>query len=268
MKLNGKVVVITGAGNGMGREMTLEALRRGASVFGVDLKAEALAETAKLAGVGAKFASKAMDITDRAQCAALPAEVIKALGQVDVLVNNAGIIQPFVFVDQLDFEHIDRVMNVNFNGPLNLIKAFIPELKKRPEAQIANVSSMGGYGPVPGQSVYGASKAAIKLLTEALRAELTDTPIQVTGIFPGAIGTNIAGNSGIKMDLAAGSDAPKMKMTAPADAGRIMIDGIEADKARVFVGKDAAIMDKLVRFMPVKSGEIIYNQMKSILPKH
>ncbi|MEN9288212.1 MAG: hypothetical protein RLZ88_882, partial [Actinomycetota bacterium] len=93
MKLNGKVVVITGAGNGMGREMTLEALRRGASVFGVDLKAEALAETAKLAGAGAKFASKAMDITDRAQCAALPAEVIKALGQVDVLVNNAGIIQ-------------------------------------------------------------------------------------------------------------------------------------------------------------------------------
>ncbi len=69
------------------------------------------------------------------------------------------------------------------------------------------------------------------------------------------------------MELAAGSDAPKMKMTAPADAGRIMIDGIEADKARVFVGKDAAIMDKLVRFMPVKSGEIIYSQMKSILPK-
>jgi short-subunit dehydrogenase len=158
-------------------------------------------------------------------------------------------------------------MNVNFNGPLNLIKAFIPELRKRPEAQIANVSSMGGYGPVPGQSVYGASKAAIKLLTEALRAELTDTPIHVTGIFPGAIGTNIAANSGIKMDLAAGSDAPKMKMTAPADAGRIMIDGIEANKARVFVGKDAAIMDKLVRFMPVKSGEIIYSQMKSILPK-
>ena len=148
------------------------------------------------------------------------------------------------------------------------LKAFIPELKKRPEAQIANVSSMGGYGPVPGQSVYGASKAAIKLLTEALRAELTETSIRVTGIFPGAIGTNIAGNSGIKMDLAAGSEAPKMKMTAPADAGRIMIDGIEANKARVFVGKDAAIMDKLVRFMPVKSGEIIYNQMKSILPKN
>ena len=267
MKLNGKVVVITGAGNGMGREMTLQALSRGASVFGVDLKAEALAETLKLAGAGAKFASLAMDITDRTQVAKLPAEVIKAFGQVDVLINNAGIIQPFVFVDQLDFEHIDRVMNVNFNGPLNLIKAFLPELKKRPEAQIANVSSMGGYGPVPGPSVYGASKAALKLLTEALRAELTETPIHVTAIYPGAIGTNIAANSGIKMDLPAGTDAPAMKMTAPADAGRIMIDGIEANKARVFVGSDASMMDKLVRLMPVKSGEIIYKQMKSILPK-
>ena len=267
MKLDGKVVVITGAGNGMGREMTLEALRRGARVFGVDLKAEALAETVTLAAAGDNFKSKAMDITDRALCASLPSEVIAAMGQVDVLINNAGIIQPFVFVDQLDFAHIDLVMNVNFNGPLNLIKAFLPELKKRPEAQIANVSSMGGYGPVPGQCVYGASKAAIKLLTEALRAELTETEITVTGIFPGAIGTNIAANSGIKMDMPAGADAPKMKMTAPADAGRIMIDGIEKGKARVFVGSDAAIMDKLVRLMPVKSGEIIYNQMKSILPK-
>lgn len=267
MKLNGKVVVITGAGNGMGREMTLEALRRGASVFGVDLKPEALAETAKLAGTGAKFASLAMDITNRDQCAELPTLVEKQLGAADVLVNNAGIIQPFVFVEQLDFEHIDRVMNVNFNGPLNLIKAFIPELKKRPQAQIVNVSSMGGYGPVPGQSVYGASKAALKLLSEALRAELTETSISVTAIFPGAIGTNIAGNSGIKMDMPAGADAPKMKMTSAPDAGRIMIDGIEAGKSRVFVGQDAAIMDKLVRFMPVKSGQIIYNQMKSILPK-
>ena len=88
MKLNGKVVVITGAGNGMGREMTLEALRRGASVFGVDLKPEALAETAKLAGAGAKFASLAMDITNRDQCAELPTLVEKQLGAADVLVNN------------------------------------------------------------------------------------------------------------------------------------------------------------------------------------
>jgi len=267
MKLNAKVVVITGAGNGMGREMTIAAIARGAKVYGVDISAENLAGTAALVSDQGSFKSEVLDITDRTKVATLPERVAKAFGAVDALINNAGIIQPFVFVNDLDFAHIDRVMNVNFTGPVNLIKAFLPALLKRPEAQIANVSSMGGYGPVPGQTVYGASKAAIKLLTEGLRSELTATNVTVTAIYPGAIGTNIAGNSGISMELPAGTEAPKMKMTAPVDAGRIMLDGIEAGKARVFVGSDASMMDKLVRYLPERAPRIIYDQMKSILPK-
>lgn len=267
MKLKGKVVVITGAGNGMGRAMTIEAIARGARVYGVDISQNNLDETAALLSDKAGFASEVLDITDRAKVANLPDRVIAAFGAVDGLINNAGIIQPFVFVNDLDYEHIDRVMNVNFNGPVNLVKAFLPHLLKRPEAHIANVSSMGGYGPVPGQTVYGASKAAVKLFTEGLRSELTPTNVKVTAIYPGAIGTNIAANSGISMELPEGTDAPTMKVTPVDEAGRIMIDGIEADKARVFVGNDAAMMDKLVRFMPVKAPGIIYDQMKSILPK-
>ncbi|HRD39265.1 MAG TPA: SDR family NAD(P)-dependent oxidoreductase, partial [Bacteroidia bacterium] len=71
-------------------------------------------------------------------------------------------------------------------------KSFLPHLLKRPEAHIVNISSMGGFLPVPGQSIYGATKAAVKLLTEGLRSELLDTNVRVTLIFPGAIGTNIA----------------------------------------------------------------------------
>jgi len=267
MKLTEKVVVITGAGNGMGREMTLESIRRGAKVYGVDISQKNLEETASLVSSKDAFKFEVLDITDRAQTVTLPERVIAAFGQVDVLINNAGIIQPFVFVSELDFEHIDRVMNVNFNGPVNLVKSFLPHLAKRPEAQIANVSSMGGYGPVPGQTVYGASKAALKLFNEGLRSELTPTNITVTAIYPGAIGTNIAANSGISMELPDGAEAPAMKMTPASEAGRIMIDGIEAGKARVFVGKDASMMDKLVRFMPQRAPGIIYEQMKSILPK-
>ena len=266
MKVSKKVFVVTGAGNGMGRAMSQEIIARGGKVFGVDINAKNLEETAGLVANPANFKSEVLDITDRAKCARLPDQVIKAFGQVDGLINNAGIIQPFVFVDDLDFEHIDRVMNVNFNGPLNLIKAFLPVLKKRPEAHIANVSSMGGYGPVPGQTVYGASKAAIKLLTEGLRSELTPTNVKVSAIYPGAIGTNIAANSGITMDMA-NTDAPAMKMTPVDQAGRIMIDGIEADNPRIFVGSDASMMDKLVRYLPVRAPKIIYDQMKSILPK-
>ncbi len=267
MKLNKKVVVITGAGNGMGREMTLEAIRRGAKVYGVDINEKNLKETAELAGDKKHFAYSVLDITNRAEVAALPASVMKAFGSVDVLINNAGIIQPFVFVADLDFEHIDRVMNVNFNGPVNMVKAFLPELRKRSEAHIANVSSMGGYGPVPGQTVYGASKAAIKLFTEGLRSELMSTKVHVTTIYPGAIGTNIAANSGISMEMPEGADASAFKMTPAPKAAEIMLDGIEADKARVFVGSDASMMDKMVRYMPVKASQIIYNQMKSLLPK-
>lgn len=266
MKLNGKVVVITGAGNGMGRQMALDAMARGASVFGVDLKEEALKETAALAPAGAKFAYATANIADRERVMQLPAEVEKALGAADILVNNAGIIQPFVKVNDLDFEAIDRVMNVNFSGPVNMVKAFLPGLLARPAAQIVNVSSMGAYAPVPGQTIYGASKAAVKLFTEGLRSELFDTNVKVTVIFPGAINTNIAGNSGIAMDVdAASADAAKFKTTPVETAGRIMIDGIEAEAPRVFVGSDASMMDKMARLMPVKVAEIIYKQMKDLL---
>ena len=267
MKLNGKVVVITGAGNGMGRQMTLEALSRGASVFGVDLKEEALQETAKLAGSGAKFAYGVANIADRERVAQLPTEVETALGAVDILVNNAGIIQPFVRVNDLDFKDIDRVMAVNFNGPVNMVKAFLPHLLKRSAAQIANVSSMGAYAPVPGQTIYGASKAAVELFTQGLRSELFDSNVKVTLIYPGAINTNIAGNSGIKMELPAGADASAMQQkTTPVEtAGKIMINAIENELPRAFVGSDAAMLDKIARLMPVRVASIIYKQMKDLL---
>jgi NAD(P)-dependent dehydrogenase (short-subunit alcohol dehydrogenase family) len=266
LKLSGKVVVITGAGNGMGRQMTLEALARGAAVFGVDLSEDALKATAELVPAGSKFAYATANIADRDRVAQLPAEVEKALGPTDILVNNAGIIQPFVKVNELEFSAIDRVMAVNFNGPVNMVKAFLPGLLVRPAAQIVNVSSMGAYAPVPGQTIYGASKAAVKLFTEGLRSELTETKVKVTVIFPGAINTNIAGNSGLKMEMPAGSEAAAQhKTTSVEEAGRIMISAIENELPRAFVGSDASTLDKLARLMPVKVANIIYKQMKDLL---
>jgi len=265
MKVNNKVIVITGAGNGMGRAMTQEFIKRGAKVYGIDLNEAALKETKALVEKPANFEYQVLNITDRVAVAKLPAAVEKAFSAADILVNNAGIIQPFVKVNVLEFEAIDRVMNVNFNGPVNLVKAFLPGLLKKKAAQIANVSSMGGYGPVPGQTIYGASKAAVKLFTEGLRSELMGTSVKVTLIYPGAIGTNIAGNSGIKMEMPAGEDAPAFKMTKVEDAGRIMADAIENELPRAFVGSDAKLMDRLVRLMPVKAAELIAKQMGSLL---
>ena len=265
MKVSGKVVVVTGAGSGMGRELTLELVRRGAAVAAVDMRSETLAETKKLAtDLGGKVATYAMDITDAAAVAALPAKVEADLGAADALVNNAGIIQKFVKVNELSMEDAMHVMKVNFDGPLSLIKAFLPGLMKRPEAHLLNVSSMGAYAPVPGQSVYGASKAAIKLLTEGLRSELMGTSVGVTIVFPGSIATNIAQNSGMVIPAGAAENS-KIK-TTPADfAAREMVDAIENNKPRITIGPDAKFMDRFSRLNPVAAANLIYKQMSNLL---
>jgi short-subunit dehydrogenase len=266
VKVQGKVVVVTGAGNGMGRELVLELLRRGAKVAAVDLREDFLVETkTQAASLNGQLETFAVDVTDSAKVAELPAAVIKKLGSVDAVINNAGIIQPFVKINELSFQDAAHVMNVNFNGPLHVVKSFLPELLKRPEAHILNVSSMGAYAPVPGQSVYGASKAAIKLFTEGLRSELLDTKVGVTIVFPGAIETNIAANSGMVNPGPAGEDAPKFKMTAAPTAAKAMVDAIENNKPRICIGQDAKMMDFLTRLNPVMAAGIIYKQMKSLL---
>jgi len=266
MKVSGKVVVVTGAGSGMGRELSLELARRGATVAAVDFREETLAETAALVRkLGGKISTHTLDVSDLAKVAALPAAVIKAHGTVDAVINNAGIIQPFVPVAELPWKDVEMVMAVNFFGPVAIVQAFLPLLTKRPEAHILNVSSMGAYAPVPGQTVYGASKAAIKLFTEGLRSELMETTVGVTIVFPGAIATNIAANSGMTA-MAADSEAASKFPTTPAPvAAKAMVDAIEANKPRITIGSDATLMDRLSRLNPVMAANIIYKQMKSLL---
>jgi NAD(P)-dependent dehydrogenase (short-subunit alcohol dehydrogenase family) len=262
MKLQDKVVVVTGAGSGMGRELTIELVRRGAKVAAVDIHEQALSETKALAG--GTVATFTLDVTNRLGVAALPAQIEAEIGAVDVLINNAGIIQPFIKINELTFEQAEKVMNVNFYGPFSMIKAFLPGLLTRPQAHILNVSSMGAYAPVPGQSVYGASKAAVKLLTEGLRSELMGTNVGVTIVFPGAVATNITTNSGIEIPEI-NADAPAFKQTAAPVAARMMIDAIEKNKPRITVGKDATMMDRISRVNPVFAANLIYKQMKSLL---
>ena len=266
MKVRDKVIVVTGAGSGMGREVALELLRRGARVAAVDVRPEGLEGTAALVDVGEGLSTHVLDITDRVAIGALPDVVIAAHGTVDGLINNAGIIQPFVNVEDLDFDTIQRVLDINLMGTLNMVKAFLPYLRRRPEAHLANVSSMGGFLPVPGQSIYGASKAAVKLLTEGLYAELLDTNVGVSVIMPGAVATSITENSGVTipgMDEEAASSA---RTTSAPDAARIILDGIEADKLHIFVGRDSRLMNIASRVAPRRATHMIQKKMKELMP--
>jgi short-subunit dehydrogenase len=157
-------------------------------------------------------------------------------------------------------------MNVNFFGPLYLTKAFLPALLKRPEAHIVNVSSMGGFLPVPGQCVYGASKAAVKLLTEGLYAELKGNNVHVSVVFPGAVNTNITANSGIKMPKAATTNKKQNIPMLPADvAAKVILGGVEKNKLHIYVGNDSKLMNFLYRLNPKFATDFIAKQMASLL---
>jgi short-subunit dehydrogenase len=146
-----------------------------------------------------------------------------------------------------------------------MTKAFLPLLLSRPEAHVVNISSMGGFLPVPGQSVYGASKAAVKLLTEGLRSELLETNVKVTIVFPGAIATDIAAHSGAEMKSGATKESSAMKLTTPVRAAQIIVEGMEKNRFRILVGNDAKFLDFLYRLHPRFAAEFIYKQMKALM---
>lgn len=267
MRVEDKVYVVTGAGNGMGRELALLLLKKGAKVAGVDIRTESLNETKKLAGASADHMSvHAVNITDAEAVRSLPEQIIAIHGAIHGLINNAGIIQPFVRINDLDMEHIQKVMQVNFFGALYMTKAFLPHLLQREEAHIVNTSSMGGFLPVPGQGIYGASKAAIKLMTEALYAELRETHVHVSVVFPGAVGTHITENSGVDMPNV-GKDMQKAqaKTLSPEKAAAIIVHGMEKNTVRIFVGKDSRFMDRLYRLAPGFATRFIAKQMRALL---
>ena len=174
MKIQGKTLLVTGGGSGIGRALVLNLLSRGANVAAVDVHDATIQETKQLAGTFSKNLSiHVVNITDTHAVAQLPQKIIETHGSIDGIINNAGIIQPFQKVNDLSMESIQKVMDVNFYGMLYVTKSFLPHLLERPDAHIVNISSMGGFLPVPGQTVYGASKAAVKLFTEGLAFRVT-----------------------------------------------------------------------------------------------
>jgi short-subunit dehydrogenase len=267
MKVNQKVFVVTGGGSGIGRALVLKLIDKGSRVAAIDMNEKTLEETCDMAGGNNnKISLHVVNVSDHSAVELLPARVIEAHGAVDGLINNAGIIQPFVRVNDLDQSAIERVLNYNLYGQIYMTKAFLPYLLERPEAHIVNVSSMGGFFPVPGQTLYGASKAAVKLLTEGLYAELIETNVEVTVVFPGAVDTNIAQNSGVQIKVQDEKRVQNFPLLSPEVAAEEIIDGMEHNKFQVYIGKDALMMNFLYRINPRWATNFMGKQMKAILP--
>lgn len=262
MKVANKVFTITGAGGGLGRELTLHLTNKGAKVAMIDLSEERLKESADLVKDQSLITYFVTNITDIEQVQKLPELIIQKFGTIDALINNAGIIQPFVNVTDLEYSTIERIMSINFFGTVYMSKTFLPYLLKRPEAHLTNVASEGGFIPFPGQTIYSASKAAVKIFTEGLYEELMGGTVKVTVIFPGAMNTNIAKNSGVNMGT--DSNAPTPPSLDPAIAAAQIIDGIEQDKLYVYVGDDSVALDKAYRANPQVAIDGIVQQMAAM----
>lgn len=260
MNFSQKKVIITGAGSGMGRELALQLCKEGAILALLDINKESLNETKRLANNDVNISLFEVNIADYNSLQKFKEDYYKLYDNVDILINNAGIIQPFVNFNELEDEAITRVMNVNFFGLVNLTKMFLPDLLKRPEANLVNISSMGGFFPFPGQTIYGASKAAVKLFTEGLYAELLDSNVSVTLVFPGAIATDIMKNSNVQMKASSNNNS-KIKMTLASDAAKQIIAGIRKKKFKVYIGSDSKMMNLMYKFNDKKAIKFIKNKM-------
>lgn len=266
MKVAQKTIAVTGAGNGIGRALTLHLLDKGARVACIDKDEEGLHKTELEAGsLAVRLSCHAVDITHRESLPGLMNQILHQHGCIDGLINNAGIIQPFTTVKNIEMKDIERVMNINFYGTVNMIKTFLPHLLPRNEAHIVNVCSMGGFVPVPGQVFYGASKAAVKLLTEGLHSELKHTGIRVSTAFPGAVATEISLHSGVIPPDIPISSKKNYASTTPQKTAETIVKGIENNAYHIFIGSDSKWMNALYRLNPEFAANMIQRKMRDLL---
>ncbi|MCH1555799.1 MAG: SDR family oxidoreductase [Pseudomonadales bacterium] len=260
-----KVAVITGAGSGMGRYLAILLARAGADVVICDVNPETLKETEKLLQQhNVAVSSFELDMADKAAIEALPEQVIARHGKVDMLFNNAGVTAGADFENMSEADW-DWVMNINLNGVVNATRAFLPYLKMQPEAALINTSSIFGMIAVAKQSVYHATKFAVRGFTEGLAREYAGTGLSVHCVHPGHIGTNIVANSrfneeelGSEQKLL-GTNGSKEEMAAlfrdngmhPSRAADIILSGVKRRRQRIFVGFDAKCMDFAQRLSPM-----------------
>lgn len=192
-----KIVVITGAGSGMGRAYAIEFANLGARLALNDYDTESLNETCDIVrGLGTtEIYSQAFDVSDKQTMDLFADQVKTTLGNAHVIINNAGIEggnKPAVALEDSDFE---RVMAINFFGVLYGTKAFLPQLIANNEGAVVNVSSVFGLIGTPSSSDYCAAKFAVRGFTESLMTEFQDSPINIHCVHPGGIDTNIAASN-------------------------------------------------------------------------
>lgn len=262
--LKDKVVVITGAGSGIGQALAVEAAREGALLAISDVNEVGLAETASQAkDVGAVDVHTAkLDVADRAAFTAYAADVVAHFGRVNLVVNNAGVALAGDFVD-LTYQDIDWILGINLHGVINGTKEFLPHLIESGDGHLVNISSLFGLVSMPGQSAYNATKYAVRGMTEAIREEMlaNKTGVGVTVVHPGGIKTAIARNARVsaKEDQAKTAELfdKYLARTTSESAAKQILKAVKKNKARLLIGLDAHAVHNFGKFTGSRYQDLI-----------
>ncbi len=272
--LQDKVVVITGAGSGIGRALALECTHRGSRLALSDVNEAGLAETADLARAAGcpEVHTDPLDVASRDAFVEYAASVAESFGRVNVVINNAGVALAGNLVD-LEYKDIDWIVGINFWGVVHGTTEFLPHLIASGDGHLVNVSSLFGLLAMPGQSAYNATKFAVRGFTEAVREEmlLEGHPVGVTCVHPGGIKTAIARNARVSgsEDKAATSEFfdKKLARTTPESAAQTIIRGVLRDKARVLVGADAHALHHFAKVTGSRYEDIVARVARRTMPR-
>jgi NADP-dependent 3-hydroxy acid dehydrogenase YdfG len=249
--LQGKVVAITGGARGIGKATATALVREGAKVAIGDLD-KPLAEEAA-ANLGGETIGLELDVTRRDSFANFLDQVSERLGPLDVLINNAGImpIGPFTSEDDATAR---RMIDINLHGVIYGMKLALPGMEERGRGHIVNLASQAGKAGLPGGATYCATKHAVVGLSEAVRAELRDTAIDVSVVMPAVVNTELG--SGLP-------DTPGIKKLEPQEVAEAIVKALQFPKFDVWVPTSSAVIDKLIHPLPRRAREVIGRLLKA-----
>jgi NADP-dependent 3-hydroxy acid dehydrogenase YdfG len=249
--LHGRVVAITGGARGIGKATAAALVRKGAKVAIGDLDRELAEQTA--AELGGETLALELDVTDRDSFEGFLDQVEERLGSLDVLVNNAGIMPIGPFVEESD--RTARVMvDINVHGVLYGMKLALPRMQRRGTGHIVNLASQAGKGGIPGGATYCGTKHFVVGVSEAVRAELRGTEIEVSCVMPGVVNTELA--TGLQ-------EARGVKNINPEDVAGEIVDALKVPRFDVFVPRSIGPINKVLGILPRGGREAFARALKA-----
>ena len=258
VQVDGRTAYVSGAASGIGRATAQRLSAHGCPVAIVDQNEAGLQETAD--SLSGPHLARKLDVRDRHAQMAFAAEVREwAPAPIGMVFNNAGVAASQTVSDG-SIEDAEWVFQINFEGVVNGVLAFLPILLEQNSGVIVNTSSVFGLVGMPTQAAYCASKFAVRGFTESLRQELRGTGVHAVTVHPGGVKTNIARSARYKTDPMglglthdeAAARFERLAGTTPERAAEIIHRGVQAGKSRVLVGPDAYVFDALARLAPTR----------------